>query len=150
MAADRLQQETGRHVVVAITDHDTMSGISEAKCVGSARGIQVISGQEVTAQGRFNLPKHILALGIENPIQSGKSSEWTIEEIREAGGKVVIPHPNFFPIGSLTEGEIERLADEFTFDGVEVRSQGRGRSHRKNTGAKCQARWKTGGRDWGK
>jgi hypothetical protein len=131
MVADRLQQETGRHIIIAITDHDTMSGISEAKCAGVARGIQVISGQEITAKGRFGLPKHILALGIENPIPSGKSPEWTIEEIKKADGIVVIPHPNLFPVGSLMESEITKLAQEFKFDGIEVKSQGRTRSHRR-------------------
>lgn len=51
--------------VIAITDHDTMSGVAEAKQAGKRLGVRVISGVEISAGGDTEV--HVLGYAIRQP-----------------------------------------------------------------------------------
>jgi len=74
--------------VIAITDHDSIGGVSEAVELAPDYGIDVIPGCEVsTSEG------HVLALFIHKPIRPGLSLIHTIELIGEQGGLCIAAHP---------------------------------------------------------
>ncbi len=74
--------------ILALTDHDTMEGVSEATREARRVGILLIPGEEVsTKQG------HILALGINEPVESNRDILETIDEIHEQGGVAIAAHP---------------------------------------------------------
>lgn len=50
--------------LLALTDHDTIAGVSEAECAGNALGIGVIRGVELSAKERPNF--HILGYGFRD------------------------------------------------------------------------------------
>ncbi len=50
--------------VLAVTDHDTIAGVAEAKSAGEALGVTVIRGVELSARERRNL--HILGYGFRD------------------------------------------------------------------------------------
>jgi len=71
---------------IAITDHDTCSGVERAEGAGS--GLVIIPGVEVsTRQG------HLLVLGVREPLPSGLHVMETIRLARSLGGVTVLPHP---------------------------------------------------------
>lgn len=49
---------------LAVTDHDTISGVNEAQCAGNALGLQVIRGVELSAREHHNF--HILGYGFRD------------------------------------------------------------------------------------
>lgn len=51
--------------VLAITDHDTMSGVAEAREAGRRLGVRVISGVEISAGGDTEV--HVLGYAIREP-----------------------------------------------------------------------------------
>lgn len=82
--------------VIAITDHDKVSGLREAVALGPKYGIDVIPGCEIsTAQG------HLLALFIDRPIPAGLPVFETIRRVGQMGGLCVAPHPEAPGIGGL-------------------------------------------------
>ena len=56
--------------VIAITDHDTIDGVAEAKAKGEELGIIVIQGEEISCNFSDTQPKHIIALFIDEVIIS--------------------------------------------------------------------------------
>lgn len=74
---------------VAIADHNSikgsLEGIKESKDI---EDFTVIPSMEVST-----LKGHIVALGIQEEINSQMSPEETIDAIREQGGIAIIPHP---------------------------------------------------------
>ncbi|MDD5070600.1 MAG: PHP domain-containing protein [Candidatus Omnitrophica bacterium] len=66
---------------IALTDHDTVSGLDEAKDLGSSRGIEVISGIEISAQ-HFDSEIHILGYFIDHNAPEIKSAVATIGKYR--------------------------------------------------------------------
>ena len=50
--------------VVALTDHDTMAGVGKAKAAGSAAGVTVLRGVEITCE-RDDVTVHLLGLGCD-------------------------------------------------------------------------------------
>ncbi|GAB4399479.1 MAG: CehA/McbA family metallohydrolase [Anaerolineales bacterium] len=89
--------------VVAITDHDTLKGVAEARALAPVIGVEVISGCEIsTADG------HLLALFIENPIPPGRPLLDTLRLVREQGGLCIAPHPMAQGVSSLTPGVIAK------------------------------------------
>jgi hypothetical protein len=74
---------------IAIADHNTLKGSEIAvKLTEKFDDFLVIPAMEVsTSQG------HIVALGIIEEVERGKSPEQTIEDIRSQGGIAIAPHP---------------------------------------------------------
>jgi predicted metal-dependent phosphoesterase TrpH len=82
--------------VIAITDHNTISGVQEALKLAPSYGIEVIPGCEVsTAEG------HVLALFIDRPIQPGLSLVDTVLAAGQMGGLCVVSHPEARGTSSL-------------------------------------------------
>ena len=86
---------------VAITDHDTMMGVEEAR--DQAHGLLLIPGIEVgTVEG------HLLILGVTKPPTKGLSAVEVAEYARTNGGVVIIAHPHV-PFHSFNEEAIRRI-----------------------------------------
>ncbi|WP_322807176.1 PHP domain-containing protein [Thermanaerothrix sp.] len=74
--------------VIAITDHDCITGALKAQDLAPAYGIEVVPGIEVsTAEG------HVLALYIDRPIPPGLSLIETALRVGEQGGLCIAAHP---------------------------------------------------------
>lgn len=74
--------------VIAVTDHDEITGSLKALELASAYGVEVIPGTEVTtAEG------DLLALNVTEKIPPAKSLIETIFKIGELGGFCIAPHP---------------------------------------------------------
>ncbi len=95
---------------IAITDHDTLSGIQRATREGKRIGVDVIPGCEISTKDG-----HVLAYWIQEPIPPYLSAEETIELIHEQGGLAFAAHP----FATFAPSVKERLF-ELDFDGVEV------------------------------
>jgi hypothetical protein len=82
--------------VIAITDHDDLTGAFEALELAPAYGIEVIPGCEIsTAQG------HLLAYFIKKPISSGLPLQETVLQVGEQDGLCVVAHPSARMANSL-------------------------------------------------
>lgn len=101
--------------VIALTDHDTVSGIHEALCAGRAYGLEVIPGCELTIQSNSGL-LHILGLWVnhESPELSQKLSEMSRQE--QARIKITINKLNslginidFEDVQETTQGQISQI-----------------------------------------
>jgi predicted metal-dependent phosphoesterase TrpH len=83
--------------VIAITDHDSMDGVGEAKALAHRYGIEVIPGCEIsTAEG------HLLGLFIDHPVKPGLSLVETVKRVGRMGGLCIAPHPTARGMGSLS------------------------------------------------
>lgn len=93
----------------ALTNHDTLSGVSEA--AEKADSLIVIPGMEVTAQRG-----HILAIDISEPIPAGLSMAETVELIQGQGAVAVFAHPYAVLRTWVDRGEIKAAG----FNAIEV------------------------------
>jgi len=73
---------------LAVTDHDTFEASQAAVELAPDYGLVGIPGMEITSRAG-----HILALGIEDAVDSHRSYGETIDSIHDAGGIAVLPHP---------------------------------------------------------
>src|SRR4051794_10330492 len=120
-------EETLQHIqnatpldVIAITDHDTITGALRARDLAAKRDyrFEVVVGEEVsTREG------HMLALFIEKRIPPDLSIERSIELVHEQGGLAIVAHPfNRIFRFSVQEPVMDRLLrqPELHPDGVET------------------------------
>ena len=73
---------------LAVTDHNTMLGIKDARTAGRKHGVLIIPGEEVST-----LHGHTLALGIQEIVRPGLSVFETVDKIHSQGGIAVSVHP---------------------------------------------------------
>jgi predicted metal-dependent phosphoesterase TrpH len=105
--------------VIAITDHDSITGALEARRLARDFGIEVVIGEEVsTAEG------HLLALFIDAVLPPGRPAAETIADIHAQGGLCVAPHPFDRSVPSLGRAGLqERCAgaghDAWPLDAIE-------------------------------
>jgi len=106
--------------VIAITEHDTMRAADEAREL-HARGdypFGLACGEEVTT-----LDGHLLALFIDEPVESFRRIEETLVAIHRQGGLAVVPHPLSWLTRSVTARVFARVGnvqnDGVYFDGIE-------------------------------
>jgi hypothetical protein len=93
--------------VIAITDHDEITGALEALTLAPAYGIEVVPGCEVTSADG-----HVLALFITQRVPPGLSLVETARRVGEMGGLCVAAHPAARGTNSLKPESIRRaLAD---------------------------------------
>lgn len=108
--------------VVAVTDHDDIHAAVRARdmAVQQGRRFEVIPGIEITT-----LEGHLIALWVEEPIQSMRSLTRTIEAIRRQGGICVVPHPLSWLTRSVGARSIDRLLARGgeMLDAIEVANQ---------------------------
>jgi predicted metal-dependent phosphoesterase TrpH len=82
--------------VIAITDHDTVSGVNEALDLAGKFDLQVIPGIEITcAEG------HVLGLFVNQVIPAGLSLVETVKRVGDLGGICIAAHPMARGINSL-------------------------------------------------
>ena len=74
--------------VLAITDHDEITGALEARELASQFGVEVVTGAEVTTSDG-----HIVALYVEKLPPAGMSLNDTLVWIGQHGGIAIAPHP---------------------------------------------------------
>src|SRR2546429_6226620 len=74
--------------VIAITDHDRLTGSYEALGLANEYRFDVVAGCEITT-----LHRHLLALFIDKPIPMWRPLDWTIGKIHEQGGLAIAVHP---------------------------------------------------------
>jgi predicted metal-dependent phosphoesterase TrpH len=86
----------GMHVV-AITDHDDLTGAIEAQALAPRYGLEVVPGVEVSTR-----VGHVLALYVREPIPAGRSLGETLVRIGAAGGLAVAAHPGAWGMKSLS------------------------------------------------
>ena len=91
---------------VAITDHDTIEGVSE---IAKETDIVIIPGIEVTSS-----EGHILGLNVHENIPKKLNSDETVDKIHAAGGIAIACHPAAFLKISLGKNMNSK------FDAVEV------------------------------
>jgi len=107
--------------VIAITEHDTPRPALEAREL-HARGtyrFALIPGIEVTT-----LDGHLLALFVDEPVESFRRIEPTLADIHRLGGLAIAPHPLSWLTRSVKRAVFERVAahngnDGVYFDGIE-------------------------------
>ena len=107
----------GRIDVVAITDHNTISGALELR---EAASFTVIVGEEIdTADGE------LIGLFLDEPVPAGLPAVETAERIRAQGGLVYLQHP-FYRIvhGRMRPAVREDLRGRDLIDIVEARNGG--------------------------
>jgi len=92
---------------IAITDHNTTSGLNEAEKL-SRRGFIVIPGEEISTKGA-----HVVALGIKKEIPRDLPLQKTLRLIKEQGGVAIAAHP-FVPSKDPT------AVQKAKFDAIEV------------------------------
>jgi len=109
---------------VAITGHNTVTGLQKALDIASESGVILIPGIEITSYLSRRTP-HILALGIDPQLVArfsipfGKSPQDVIRWIHNYGGLAIAAHPSETPkLTALTHTDILRLRDQL--DGIEV------------------------------
>lgn len=105
--------------VIAVTDHDEITGAYIAHDYAKERGVDVIIGEEISSR-----EGHILAYFIHERIAPGMSARDTIRAIHEQGGLAVAAHPYDWMVRSLGRfGLRERAAGthpEWAFDAIET------------------------------
>ncbi|HID17435.1 TPA: PHP domain-containing protein, partial [Candidatus Bathyarchaeota archaeon] len=84
---------------VAVTDHGVPFKLPRGKAL-------IIPGIEVATKDG-----HLVALGVEGPIQGGLPAVETAEKIRESSGLIVIPHPYDFLGSSVNPFKLKGKAD---------------------------------------
>jgi hypothetical protein len=82
---------------IAITDHNTLDGVQEAREAGERLGVIVIRGEEVSCQWSNNNLKHIVALWINKPIyplfRFTDEVKRYFDAIHGQGGIGIVAHP---------------------------------------------------------
>jgi predicted metal-dependent phosphoesterase TrpH len=117
---DHIEENTDLDVV-AITDHDHVRGAWRAREVwanGRYR-FELIVGVEVTT-----IEGHLLALFIEDPIDSLVPVEQALEAVRAQEGICIVPHPMSWATRSLDKNALIRIRDyrdsALRFDAIET------------------------------
>jgi predicted metal-dependent phosphoesterase TrpH len=123
---DHVQEKTDL-TVIAVTEHDDVRPGLEARemCARGSYRFEVVPGAEVTT-----LEGHLLALYLEEPVESLRPLTETLEAVHKQGGLCVIPHPMSWLTRSVGQRKIERILrdgrDGVYFDGIEVADQSAG------------------------
>lgn len=109
--------------VIAITDHDTITGALAARQMAASYGIEVIVGEEIsTADG------HLLALFIERHVRPGQPAAATIAAVHAQGGLCFAAHPYDWMVPSMGRGGLRARCvgpeREWPLDGIETFNAG--------------------------
>ena len=105
--------------VIAITEHDALDVAHEARELW-ARGryrFDLVPGVEITT-----LEGHLVALYLEEPVESLQRVEDTIDAVHKQGGVCFVPHPLSWLTRSLGPRALDRVCghDSLWFDGIEL------------------------------
>ena len=106
--------------VIAITEHDSLEVALNAREVWARHGyaFDFVPGVEVTT-----LEGHVIALYLEEPVESLRRVEETIEAVHRQGGVCIVPHPMSWLTRSIGPGTMARVeAAGLSFDAMELAS----------------------------
>jgi predicted metal-dependent phosphoesterase TrpH len=107
---------------IAVTDHNDLRPGLLAQDYAARRGFRllVLPGMEITTDERV----HLVAVGLQAPIETWQPLHETIVRIRSAGGLSILPHPFFQHLRSKRDVDaIERFNaryGDFNLDGTPV------------------------------
>ena len=123
---DYVQEHTDLSLI-AVTEHDDLAPALAARdaCARGRYRFQVVPGAEVTT-----LEGHLLALYLEEPVDSLRPLAETLAAVHQRGGLCIIAHPMSWLTRSIGQRAIERVLaapdDGVHFDGMEVVNQSPG------------------------
>lgn len=93
--------------VIAITDHDEITGALQAEKIAHRYGVDVIPGIEIsTAEG------HLLALFVREKVPAGMSLIETLRYVGKLGGLCIAAHPMAKDSPSLSAESIRRALED--------------------------------------
>ncbi len=98
---------------IAITDHDSIAGISKAKELAKNYGVKVFSAVEITTR-----KGHILVYGVEENPPFKRSVKETLDWVKDHDGAAVCAHPYKIASPSLKD-EIYK----HKFDAIEINAK---------------------------
>ena len=104
--------------IIAITDHDTMSGVPEAVAAGEKYGVRVIGGVEISAGGQTEV--HVLGYGVRDverleqtlTLMRDKRAErmaGLVEKLRALGVDVTLDEVTALSGGSVGRSHLARV-----------------------------------------
>ena len=113
--------EIAEHVgldVLAVTDHDTMTGALRARDYALRVGarVEVVVGMEVTTRRQ----DHIVGLFLERPPEIFRSVADTVNAIHAQGGLAIVAHPFLGLPSSISAGRLRKALERCRFDGIEA------------------------------
>ena len=123
---DYVEQHTDLSVI-AVTEHDDLAPALAAReaCARGRYRFQVVPGAEITT-----LEGHLLALYLEEPVESLRPLAETLVAVHRKGGLCIVAHPMSWLTRSIGRRAIERIlaaeGDGLYFDGMEVVNQSPG------------------------
>ncbi len=106
----------GIDVLVYAPHFERLPAIRDAATAYSDDDVLVVPAREVFT-GTWKERKHVLGIGLTDPIPDFVTLEGAIAELRRQGAAVVVPHPEFFTVG-LTEADLRRHRADV--DAIEV------------------------------
>lgn len=114
-----IRAAAGRVQVLALTDHDEITGAQEARAFAhdhAELGVDVVIGEEIST-----LNGHLLGLYLEHRVPPRLPALETIRLIHAQGGLAIAAHP-FHPIRGTVRGHrtIAELIPELPLDGLEI------------------------------
>ena len=108
--------EAGLDAIVYAPHFTRLPEIRQRAARYSSEELRVIPAREVFT-GSWRTRKHVLAIGLEEPIPDFISLEAAMAEFERQGAAVLVPHPEFATV-SLTETDLRRYRD--VVDAVEI------------------------------
>jgi predicted metal-dependent phosphoesterase TrpH len=134
--------------LIAITDHDHIEGAKRVQelIYQHNSSLQMITGVEVSTRHG-----HLLGLFVTKAPKALKSVEESIEDIKEQGGLVIVPHPLGRLVPSLSRAKIDALLEKgYAIDGVEMYNPSPANASMRPVGRAANQEWglaETGGSD---
>jgi predicted metal-dependent phosphoesterase TrpH len=107
---------------IAVSDHNDLRPGLMAREYAARRGLRllVLPAMELTTEERI----HLVAIGLEEPIEPWRSLDATIARVREVGGVSILPHPFFAHLRSRRDVDaIEQFNaryGDFKLNGTDV------------------------------
>ena len=105
--------------VIAITDHDRLTGSFQALELANEYAFEIVAGAEITT-----LHGHLLGIFLERPVPMWRPLEWTIGKIHEQGGLAIAVHPFSMLTRSIGfrafDAIMKHRSPEIYFDAVET------------------------------
>src|SRR5437867_7363167 len=134
--------------LIAITDHDHIEGAKRVQELihQQNNSLQMITGVEVsTRQG------HLLGLFVTKAPKAMRPVEQSIEDIKEQGGIVIVPHPLGRLVPSLSRAKIDALLNKgYAIDGIEMYNPSPANASMRSVVRAANQQWRlaeTGGSD---
>jgi predicted metal-dependent phosphoesterase TrpH len=134
--------------IIAITDHDHLEGAKRVEEILAQQNspLQMVRGVEVsTRQG------HLIGLFVKKAPKAMRPVEESIEDIKEQGGIVIVPHPLGRLVPSLSRATIDALLNKgYTIDGIEMYNPSPANASMRSVVRRANQQWgfaETGGSD---